>query len=132
MLESADLMPVMKRRLREVTEVLSIPESAAAILMREYKWAKERLFEIFYTDPDGLLEKFGVRCRCEVQPATAPAALPTGRMTRNRLAKLKASRECTICFMDGLDPEEMYSMPCGHSFCRDCWYGFIQCKIGDG
>lgn len=129
MLDSSELLPVMKRRLREVTEVLSIPESAASVLMREYKWVKERLFEIFYTDPDGLLDKYGVRCRCEAPPA---AALLTGRMTRNRLAKLKVPRECAICFMDGLDPEEMYSMPCGHSFCRDCWYGYIQCKIGDG
>lgn len=132
MLESAELMPVMKRRIREVTEVLSIPESAAGVLMREHKWAKERLFEIFYTDPEALLDKYGVRCRCEAPIAAAPVAAPAGRMTRNRLAKLKASRECPICFMDDLDPADMFCMPCGHSFCRDCWYGFIQCKIGDG
>jgi len=131
MLESSELTPVMKRRIREVTEVLSIPESAAAVLMREHKWAKERLFEIFYTDPERLEEKCGVRARCEA-PSSAPVVVPTGRVTRNRAAKLKAARECGICCEDDLDPAQMYSMPCGHSFCRDCWYGFIQCAIGDG
>lgn len=41
-LDSADLLPVMSSKLREVTDVLQIRESAAFVLLRSHRWNKER------------------------------------------------------------------------------------------
>mmetsp|Transcript_8770 Transcript_8770/g.17900 ORF Transcript_8770/g.17900 Transcript_8770/m.17900 type:complete len:476 (-) Transcript_8770:1994-3421(-) len=137
MLNSTDLIPIMKRRLKEVTEVLDVPPSAAAALMRENKWAKERLFETFYNDPDKILKSCGVLERVHRKqqddgdkkpPAAAAAAAAATRTTRS-----KKKRECGICYdEDGFSPDEMFSMPCGHEFCRDCWRGFLDVALTNG
>eukprot|EP00567_Pseudictyota_dubia_P001932 CAMPEP_0197466988 /NCGR_PEP_ID=MMETSP1175-20131217/65337_1 /TAXON_ID=1003142 /ORGANISM="Triceratium dubium, Strain CCMP147" /LENGTH=609 /DNA_ID=CAMNT_0043003047 /DNA_START=1 /DNA_END=1830 /DNA_ORIENTATION=+ len=144
MVDSSDLVPIMKRRLREVTEVLDIPASAAAVLMREHKWAKERLFETFYEDPDKVLKQCGVYARCRKdefggggkKPAAAAQPQSTGRVTRSSAAaKRSASQkvQCQICYdEDGFDPAEMMAMPCGHEFCLDCWRGFLEVAVTNG
>ena len=117
MMGAADILPIMKKRLRDVTEVLDVPVSAAAILMREHKWAKERLFEVYLNKPEKLQEACGVQFRCN--PVT-----PKNSSKR---------RHCEICFDDdGFSADEMISMPCGHEFCKDCWQGFTQNMISDG
>jgi len=119
-LDSTELLPVMKKRLREVTEVLSIPASAAAIIMREHKWMKERLFEDFLSDPERIQEKCGVRARCS-------AFVSGNQKGKNHVE----SSDCSICF-DDFTPNEMFGMACGHEFCKGCWNGYIDGKIRDG
>lgn len=119
MLKAKELMPIMKQRLREVTEVLDIPSSAAAVLMREHGWSKERLFEAYCTDPENLQQTCGVRARCH--RATKP---PTKLSARRR--------DCAICCDDDFSPDQMLGMPCGHEFCRNCWRGFIKTTLSDG
>jgi len=116
-LAATDILPIMEKRLRDVTEVLGIPKSAALILLREHKWAKERLFEIFYNDPEKIQASCGVKFRCNpVSPK-----------------KSCKRRHCEICYDDdGFTSDEMISMPCGHEFCRDCWRGFAENMISDG
>ena len=99
MLGSKDLIPIMNHRLKEVTEVLDVPPSAAAALMRENKWAKERLFETFYNDPDELLKSCGVLARSrnnnndgDKKPAAAAAA-SNGRSTRASKKQQKKAAE---------------------------------------
>lgn len=137
MLESSDLFPLMKRRLQEVTEVLSIPESAAAVLLREHKWAKERLFEAFCTDPERVQEQCGVRGRCfRGDRSSARHANVSGILhplhTRSKPAQQQALKECTICCEIEIPQAEMFAMPCGHEFCRECWRGFVECIIDEG
>ena len=104
MLGSKDLIPIMNHRLKEVTEVLDVPPSAAAALMRENKWAKERLFETFYNDPDELLKSCGVLARSRnnnndgdkkpAAAAAAPTAAPPAppRSSRRRSAASATTR----------------------------------------
>uniref|UniRef100_A0A7S1VX50 RBR-type E3 ubiquitin transferase n=1 Tax=Ditylum brightwellii TaxID=49249 RepID=A0A7S1VX50_9STRA len=122
MLKSSELICIMKQRLKEVTEVLDIPASAAAVLMREHGWAKERLFEVFYNDPEKVQKSVGVLERCR-NCYTKKPALPASSKRRH----------CEICYEEsGFTPEEMLSMPCGHEFCRDCWRGFVECALTTG
>mmetsp|Transcript_22414 Transcript_22414/g.66451 ORF Transcript_22414/g.66451 Transcript_22414/m.66451 type:complete len:497 (-) Transcript_22414:348-1838(-) len=143
MVNSTELVPIMKRRLREVTEVLGIPASAAAVLMREHQWAKERLFETFYEDPDKVLKSCGVQARCRKDDVGGGAKKPaakappqSGRVTRSSIAAAAAAstkRQCEICYdEDGFGPDEMMGMPCGHDFCLDCWRGFLEVALTNG
>lgn len=96
----------MKRRLKEVTEILDIPPSAAAVLLREHSWSKEQLLEVFYGNSEKLLKKCGVYHRCNPKPTSKAAG-----------------KTCAICY-DSMDGTNTLSMPCGHAFCMDCWHDF--------
>jgi len=65
LLPANELKPIMKKHVREAVEVLGVPPSAAAILMREHKWAKERLFQSFFDNPEKMQKKCGVLARCQ-------------------------------------------------------------------
>ena len=34
--------------------------------------------------------------------------------------------------MEDVPPNDVFSMPCNHKFCLDCWGGFISTAISDG
>jgi len=153
LMDASELVPIMRNRLKDVTEVLDIPSSAAAVLMREHRWAKERLFETFYEDPDRLKKSAGVTARCQRRASgetASPVVVPgnvgvsgkrgrscgssRGKKTIPTPAK-KVGVSCEICCEDessGLRPEDMLAMPCGHEFCRECWSGFVEAMVGDG
>lgn len=63
-----ELVPEMKRRLKEVTEILDIPPAAATVLLREHAWSKEILLEKFYAN-ENLLKECGVYHRCHPKAA---------------------------------------------------------------
>ena len=122
MLPVDELGPVMNDRIRETAEVLGAPPGAAAILLREHEWEKERLFQSFFNDPDRVKEKCGVLARCRHSG-------DAGRNTRVTGER----RICEICMdEDGFNPDEMIGMPCGHEFCETCWYGFISSSLEKG
>jgi len=115
---ASTLRPVMDELIMEVAEVLGVPSSAATVLMRDHRWAKERLFSSFFDNPDKVQKKCGVASRCSCQ---GDRKLPprSGKVT------------CNICF-DDIDPKEMIQMPCGHEFCETCWYGFLYTSLEKG
>jgi ariadne-1 len=105
-LPAKDLVPEMQARLKDVTEMLNIPPAAAAVLLREYKWSKEQLMEVFCADSENVLKKCGVYHRCNPkQPLKNPG------------------NNCPICY-DPMHEGEKLAMPCGHEFCMDCWHDF--------
>lgn len=142
MLPAEDLKPVMDEQINETVEVLGAPASAAAILLREHKWAKETLFQSFFDNPEKVQEKCGVLNRCQgggndggdKKPAAAVAAAPTSsRRTRSTRVAVAKRKNCEICMDDdGFEDDEMIGMPCGHEFCETCWYGFIHNALEKG
>ena len=94
MLPAEELKPVMQEQITEAVEVLGAPSSASHILLREHKWAKERLFQSFFDNPEKVQEKCGVLSRCQGEPSGAnadkkkpaapvAAATTTSRRTRS-------------------------------------------------
>mmetsp|Transcript_21552 Transcript_21552/g.30186 ORF Transcript_21552/g.30186 Transcript_21552/m.30186 type:complete len:542 (+) Transcript_21552:54-1679(+) len=112
-----DMMPIMKNIITDVSGLFNVPSSAAAVLLREYKWNKERLVETFFAGQNKILEKCGVESRCN--------------STRCDLIESTTRRDCEICYED-YTSNEMLRMPCGHEFCLQCWLSFIQNMIHEG
>lgn len=134
MLPADELKPVMNDQIQEAVEVLGIPPSAAAILLREHKWAKERLFQSFFDNPEAVQEKCCVLARCR-NATVAGGCVGEKKQIPSRLTRSapNAFRKCEICMdEDGFDPSEMISMPCGHEFCETCWYGYIANALEKG
>lgn len=110
MLPAEELVPEMNRHLKEVTEILDIPTSAAAVLLREHNWSKEILLEAFYANTDKLLKSCGVYYRCNPKKINHSDSV------------------CHICY-DDMEVGKKYVMPCGHEFCMDCWHDFCANAI---
>lgn len=133
MLPADELKPVMNDQIQEAVEVLGVPPSAAAILLREHKWAKERLFQSFFDNPEAVEEKCGVLARCR-NAAMLTSGVGDKKSLPSRLTRSNSAvRKCEICMdEDGFDPDDMISMPCGHEFCETCWYGYIANALEKG
>mmetsp|Transcript_5513 Transcript_5513/g.12036 ORF Transcript_5513/g.12036 Transcript_5513/m.12036 type:complete len:480 (+) Transcript_5513:375-1814(+) len=137
MLAANELKPIMNAQIREVTEVLGISAGAAQILMREHKWAKERLFQSFFDNPEKIQKKCGVYARCHRCGGDADGNRGDEKVAKtssNRASRSSSRRRhCEICMDDdGFDPEEMICMPCGHEFCETCWYGYVHNALDKG
>mmetsp|Transcript_16792 Transcript_16792/g.26193 ORF Transcript_16792/g.26193 Transcript_16792/m.26193 type:complete len:577 (+) Transcript_16792:125-1855(+) len=131
-MDSSELKPVMVQKLREVTDVLQIPEAAAFVLLREHRWNKERLFELFYSSGgesesgimgEGVLKASGVLERCK---GDTKMKIGTCTVADNKRI------HCQICFDDDVPVSDSFAMPCGHSFCKDCWNNYIDHMISLG
>ena len=46
-------------------------------------------------------------------------------------SKKKSTHYCQTC-MEDVPVAETYAMSCGHSFCVDCWGGFLENALMDG
>ena len=112
MMQADEIRPEMNARCKDVTEVLGIPESAAAVLLNAFHWSKEALLERYMNDSDEILKHAGVYSRC-VDCKSNEAGPQT----------------CAICFDEC---NQMLAMPCGHSFCFDCWNAFCTNAVDEG
>jgi ariadne-1 len=113
MMAAEDLRPEMKKRLRDVQDVLGVTGPAAGVLLRAYNWSKENLLEEYMADSDKILKKHGCIHRC-------------GHAEN---VELSDATTCPICY-DEVD--SMLSMPCGHAFCYECWGEFCANAIDEG
>ena len=115
MKSAEEIRPDMTRLCTDVCEALGISEPAACVLLRNFKWSKEALMGQFFSDSEKILKSAGVYCRCghEVPPPDTSNEMHT----------------CQICFDD---TNNMLAMPCGHSFCVDCWADFCENAVNEG
>jgi len=105
-----------KKMIDEVVQVCGIPtEAAAAALLRYYKWNKEKLIEGYLDDPKKTCTAAGMSTLELERPVKNPTAVHT----------------CLICLED-LPDAETFALSCGHRYCKDCWQGYLNVKIGDG
>jgi len=136
MTSSNELSSVLNDRINEVSELFNLRSSVAHVLLRHFRWNKERFFELYTSNPEKVVKDAGVAARCKICPPDTSSSTDerplqrTGVMTRQRQAAQK--RSCAICMEDDYQPSDMIQMPCKHEFCRFCWKNFISTMIQDG
>ncbi|GMI33680.1 hypothetical protein TrCOL_g737 [Triparma columacea] len=119
LMEAEQVREEMHSLVCEITDMLGISEAVATVLMRMHKWNKEALLNAYMNDSNATLSKAGVLSKVQGEGGGATSGSGTGNT-------------CNICCDDDFASDEMYAMSCGHSFCRDCWRGFLHSKVGDG
>ena len=66
-MKAEELRPVMMSRVKDVTEVLGVPATAAMVLLRTHNFSKEHLLEDYMQAPEKILKRAGVfslrKCR---------------------------------------------------------------------
>ncbi len=110
----ADIQAHQDKQIDEVSRVLGQPPESTAILLRHFRWNKERLIDSYMDQRDQVLEDAGLSSSASGPPRTETVE---GFM-------------CDICCDDepGL---ETYAMRCGHRYCADCYRQYLAQKVKD-
>ncbi|TAQ85830.1 hypothetical protein B7494_g5852 [Chlorociboria aeruginascens] len=96
----------------EVNMILNIRKEDAAILLRHFRWNKERLIEDYMDKPKKLLEEAGLG------PSTSgPPKL-----------EIIHGFMCDICCEDEVGLQS-FAMKCGHRYCINCYTHYLSQKI---
>lgn len=112
-LSPADIQAQQDRQVEDVSAILGEPPEAAAILLRRYRWNKERLIESYMDRPEIVLDTAGLGPDLVQTPKTQ--AVP--------------GFVCEICFDDD-GGMQTYAMRCGHRYCVECYQHYLAQKIG--
>ena len=104
-------------QIAEVANLLEQPHEATAILLRFFRWNKERLIEQYMDNQEEVLNKAGL-----------------GQDIRRSPPRIDTipNFSCEICCEDtpGL---QSFAMKCGHRFCANCYRQYLAQKIrGEG
>jgi ariadne-1 len=112
--QPADIQGQQDDMINEVNMILDMSKEDAAIMLRHFRWNKERLLEDYMDHPDKVLEASGLSSNSSEPP------------------KLEAvdGFVCDICCEDGPDLET-FAMKCGHRYCVDCYRQYLTQKIRD-
>lgn len=103
------------KQINDVSNILGQPLEVTAILLRHYRWNKERLIDKYMENTEGVLEECGLGEPADTDPP--------------RLEKVPGF-VCDICCDD--DPDLMtFAMKCGHRFCVGCYQTYLETKIRD-
>jgi ariadne-1 len=110
--EPSDIEKQQAEMVNEVNMILDIPREDAAILLRYFRWNKEKLIEDYMDKPRQALEAAGLGPSTGAGPKieTIPDFM------------------CDICCDDepGL---QSFAMKCGHRFCVTCYRHYLSQKI---
>jgi len=112
--EYSSLETEAQKKIDSVVDILSTTPSTSQILLRSYKWDKEKLIEKYSENPDKVLKEAGISKILETPPKDS-----------------RAKVTCEIC-LDILPAKNTYALGCGHRFCFDCWTGYLENKLSEG
>ncbi|KAK5995621.1 E3 ubiquitin-protein ligase dbl4 [Cladobotryum mycophilum] len=112
--EPSDVQRHQDDMINEVNMILDMSKEDAAIMLRYFRWNKERLLEDYMDRPEKVLESAGLSSTSSVQPKLQ---VVPGFM-------------CDICCEDE-DGLETFAMKCGHRYCVDCYRHYLTQKIRD-
>lgn len=114
--EPDDVMAQQNDMINEVNMILDMSKEDAAILLRYFRWNKERLLEDYMDKSDKVLDAAGLGNTA----ATAPKLESQPGFT------------CEICYEDD-ENLQTFSLKCGHRFCVECYRQYLTQKIqGEG
>lgn len=108
-----DIQSQQDTQVAEVAGLLEQPKESTAILLRYFRWNKERLIEQYMDNQEDVLEKAGL--------GQDMAAKPPHIETKDDFM-------CDICCEDG-PGLETFAMKCEHRFCVDCYRQYLFQKI---
>jgi ariadne-1 len=98
--------------INEVKDVLGQPPENAAILLRHFRWNREKLIEQYMERQSEVLEAAGLGEEEESE----------GRITE------VSGFMCDIC-CDDSEPMTTFALKCGHRFCVDCYKTYLDSKV---
>ena len=119
-----------EKAVASVVELLCCEPLVAQMLLRHFRWDKDKLTEAYMSDPEGVGKKAGIGLvgaedKSIIHRAEDTKVLVGGQA---RSPSTMQPTQCTICFESSVS----YSaLSCGHPFCNDCYAEFLSHQITD-
>ena len=113
-LKPSDIQAEQDKQISEVSAILGQSPENTAILLRHFRWNKERLIDMYMERLEETLEKAGLGSDNSQVPKVSKAKDFT----------------CSICYEDGNDLQT-FKMRCGHEYCIDCYRLYLTGRIKD-
>ncbi|KAM0363761.1 hypothetical protein ACHAPZ_008895 [Fusarium culmorum] len=110
--EPSDIQSQQDEMIGEVNMILDMQKEDAAILLRHFRWNKERLLEDYMDRPEKVMEAAGLSSTTSSSPKL----------------EVIPGFVCDICCEDD-DGLESFAMKCGHRYCVDCYRHYLTQKI---
>lgn len=112
-LSDAQLRAAQKDQIEELRNVLGLSSEQTAILLRFFKWQKEKLLDKWMDSQESVLDEAGLGEGTAIEP---------------KLEVVKGFC-CDIC-CDDEDGLKTYAMrKCGHRFCAGCYQQYLESKV---
>jgi ariadne-1 len=111
LLTAAQVMEKPLEMIQEVNELFQIDASVARQLLQHTKWDSEKLVTRYFA---GERDKLFAEAKIPLELGSYKK--PTGQIS------------CSVCF-DSFDADEIFSLPCHHYFCRECYSEYLQVKV---
>jgi len=121
-LSPEEIIKEQQKMIKEVAELLNVPESTSANLLRHYAWKKEVLFIQYFDDPQAVLTQTGSK--------PGSFSKKNVKVGDGSLIKLSGIGACLICG-DSKEAKECTAITCRHRFCNECFATFLTMKINE-
>ncbi|CAC5397163.1 ARIH2 [Mytilus coruscus] len=114
LLHLEDAERLLNEEVEALCSKLKIDPSLAKMLLQVHGWNKESIIERHIIDHGKLL----------VDSKIKPAVKYKDTCFSNY-------RTCPVCYLT-VQKDQMFSVSCGHQFCKECWDSFFQIQIQQG
>lgn len=107
-----EVTPIMKQLIAEVSNLLDVTEAVTEVLLRNFKWNKELLFNEYCSAEDTFWSKAGVTRITKANAASPPSKAMSTRKKR------KETFYCGICCDNEVLLADRFGLDCHHYFCK--------------
>jgi len=141
----SEVEPIMHALVADVASLLDLNTDVTQALLQHNKWNREKLIDAFFADPEKVMLAAGLDMYVDTSDtlsAQAQSNPPSpvklfrnsskGSTTSNSNGKNiggEAMACCRICYDE---TSNLFSMGCGHKFCRSCYTEYLASLVGDG
>lgn len=145
-LDYKEVSPIMESYIQEVSNLLSISHDISHILLKYYKWNKEKLIDLYYGDTEQILINAGASKGNNLIGSSSSLTTSKSSSSKSQSPSSSSSSsspiplsspinssiiKCRICG-DNFTLNQVYELDCGHKFCRDCYGTYLIHQINDG
>jgi len=119
-----------EKEVQSVVELLCCEPGAAHILLRHFKWDRDKLTDAYMADPEAVAKKAGVAVGFDTDGSIIHLLDGSGVLVGGITRPLSSMQPlpCQICY----ESSSAYSaLQCGHPFCNACYTTFLQHQIAD-
>ena len=108
-LTSKEIFSRIENIVQEVMILLSENFDNALIILRSFRWSKEKVGNEYFNDSDKYLEDFGITLKKKIN------------------VEIWKEKACSICLEKSKLIES--SLICKHQLCSDCWMNYFNFKV---
>lgn len=123
-LSPSEIVQYQEKEVSDIADLLSVPTSTSATLLRHFHWKRERFLTRYLENPQQVCQTVGV--------AYVPSSGAKLRSLSSSNGKNAAPTSCSICGDDELTSANSSALACNHMFCNECWENHLSIKINEG